>query len=152
MHAAAAVIEEIGRRAVARDGAGCHAQMYAGGVLLKHGNAASNVQAMAERVRLQAFGVTEPTSRSDDVSLRAAATPTAMAMSSARSCGPARRGAFDDVAAGWRQSQPWPANSIFSSICAQMKGDGCRHYSANRPMMNHAAANVVRTCGFPPTP
>jgi len=76
MHAAAAIMEEI--QASGCNGAGCHAQMYTMGTLLRHGNAAQKqryLPAIARgELRLQAFGVTEPTSGSDTLSLRTAAT------------------------------------------------------------------------------
>jgi acyl-CoA dehydrogenase len=72
---AAAILEEI--HACGGNGAACHAQMYTMGTLLRHG---SNEQkqrwlpAIARgELRLQAFGVTEPTSGSDMASLRTTA-------------------------------------------------------------------------------
>jgi len=76
MHAAAAIMEEI--QASGCNGAACHAQMYTMGTLLRHGNAAQKqryLPAIARgELRLQAFGVTEPTSGSDTLSLRTMAT------------------------------------------------------------------------------
>src|SRR6478672_11140223 len=64
MTAAAAIMEEI--HASGCNGAACHAQMYTMGTLLRHGSAAQKkkyLPAIAEgKQRLQAFGVTEPTS------------------------------------------------------------------------------------------
>jgi acyl-CoA dehydrogenase len=72
---AAAIMEEI--HACGCNGAACHAQMYTMGTLLRHG---SDVQkgrwlpAIASgELRLQAFGVTEPTSGTDTLSLRTTA-------------------------------------------------------------------------------
>src|ERR671936_558056 len=75
MTAAAAILEEI--QASGCNGAACHAQMYTMGTLLRHGSAAQKARwlpAIASgELRLQAFGVTEPTSGSDTLSLRTTA-------------------------------------------------------------------------------
>src|SRR5215475_9463649 len=72
MTAAAAIMEEI--QASGCNGAACHAQMYTMGTLLRHGSAAQKARwlpAIASgELRLQAFGVTEPTSGSDTLNLR----------------------------------------------------------------------------------
>lgn len=76
MRAASAIMEEI--HAVGANGAACHAQMYTMGTLLRHGNPAQKqkyLPAIARgELRLQAFGVTEPTSGTDTLSLRTSAT------------------------------------------------------------------------------
>src|ERR1700681_824400 len=63
---AAAILEEI--HACGGNGAACHAQMYTMGTLLRHGSRAQKsrwLPAIARgELRLQAFGVTEPTSGS----------------------------------------------------------------------------------------
>jgi acyl-CoA dehydrogenase len=75
MTAAAAIMEEI--QASGCNGAACHAQMYTMGTLLRHGSAAQKARwlpAIASGdLRLQAFGVTEPTSGSDTLNLRTTA-------------------------------------------------------------------------------
>ncbi len=75
MRAAVAIMEEI--QASGCNGAACHAQMYTMGTLLRHGSAeqkARYLPAIARgELRLQAFGVTEPTSGTDTLSLRTAA-------------------------------------------------------------------------------
>jgi acyl-CoA dehydrogenase len=75
MTAAAAIMEEI--QASGCNGAACHAQMYTMGTLLRHGSAAQKsrwLPAIASgELRLQAFGVTEPTSGSDTLNLRTTA-------------------------------------------------------------------------------
>jgi alkylation response protein AidB-like acyl-CoA dehydrogenase len=72
---AAAVLEEI--HASGGNGAACHAQMYTMGTLLRHGSAAQKARWLPEiaagKLRLQAFGVTEPSSGSDMFSLRTTA-------------------------------------------------------------------------------
>ena len=73
--AAAAVLEEIQRAGC--NGAACHAQMYTMGTVLRHGSDEQKrrwLPAIASgALRLQAFGVTEPTSGTDTTSLRTTA-------------------------------------------------------------------------------
>jgi len=73
--AAAAIMEEV--HAAGANGAACHAQMYTMGTILRHGSPEQK-QAYLPRIatgelRLQAFGVTEPTSGTDTLSLRTTA-------------------------------------------------------------------------------
>jgi acyl-CoA dehydrogenase len=72
---ACAVLEEI--HASGGNGAGCHAQMYTMGVLLRHGSEAQKKAYLpriaAGELRLQAFGVTEPTSGTDTTRIRTTA-------------------------------------------------------------------------------
>jgi alkylation response protein AidB-like acyl-CoA dehydrogenase len=76
MVAASAIMEEI--HAAGCNGAACHAQMYTMGTVLRHGSDAQKQQylpAIAKgELRLQAFGVTEPTSGTDTLALRTTAT------------------------------------------------------------------------------
>jgi alkylation response protein AidB-like acyl-CoA dehydrogenase len=73
--AAAAILEEV--HASGGNGAACHAQMYMMGTILRHGSVAQKeayLPAIASGdLRLQAFGVTEPTSGTDTLSLRTTA-------------------------------------------------------------------------------
>jgi len=73
--AAAAILEEIQRSGA--NGGACHAQMYTMGTLLRHGSAEQKSkwlpQIASGDIRLQAFGVTEPTSGTDTLSLRTTA-------------------------------------------------------------------------------
>jgi acyl-CoA dehydrogenase len=75
IRAAAAIVEEI--HAAGCNGAACHAQIYTMGTLLRHGSAAQKKQYLpgiaSGKLRLQAFGVTEPTSGTDTLSLRTTA-------------------------------------------------------------------------------
>jgi len=75
MTAAAAIMEEIQKSGC--NGAPCHAQMYTMGTILRHGSSAQKARwlpAIAKgELRLQAFGVTEPTSGTDTLSLRTTA-------------------------------------------------------------------------------
>jgi alkylation response protein AidB-like acyl-CoA dehydrogenase len=75
MRAAAAIMEEI--HAAGCNGAACHAQMYTMGTILRHGSAEQKKKYLPGiargELRLQAFGVTEPTSGTDTLSLRTTA-------------------------------------------------------------------------------
>ncbi len=75
MTAAAAIMEEI--HASGCNGAACHAQMYTMGTLLRHGSPEQKQKYLPGiargELRLQAFGVTEPTSGTDTLSLRTTA-------------------------------------------------------------------------------
>ena len=75
MSAATAIMEEI--HASGCNGAACHAQMYTMGTVLRHGNAGQKQKYLpgiaGGTLRLQAFGVTEPTSGTDTLSLRTTA-------------------------------------------------------------------------------
>jgi alkylation response protein AidB-like acyl-CoA dehydrogenase len=75
MNAAAAIMEEI--QASGCNGAACHAQMYTMGTVLRHGSAEQKERYLPGiargELRLQAFGVTEPTSGTDTLSLRTTA-------------------------------------------------------------------------------
>ncbi|MET3579847.1 alkylation response protein AidB-like acyl-CoA dehydrogenase [Mesorhizobium robiniae] len=72
LSAAAAVLEEIQRSGC--NGAACHAQMYVMGTVLRHGNESQKQRYLPQiasgELRLQAFGVTEPTSGTDTTSIR----------------------------------------------------------------------------------
>src|SRR5215470_9037999 len=72
MTAAAAIMEEI--QAAGCNGAGCHAQMYTMGTLLRHGLPEQKARWLPKiasgELRLQAFGVTEPSAGTDTLSLR----------------------------------------------------------------------------------
>jgi alkylation response protein AidB-like acyl-CoA dehydrogenase len=71
LSAAVAILEEIHRAGC--NGGAAHAQMYTMGTLLRHGSEAQKARWLpgiaSGALRLQAFGVTEPTSGSDTLSL-----------------------------------------------------------------------------------
>jgi acyl-CoA dehydrogenase len=71
LSAAAAILEEV--QAAGCNGAACHAQMYMMGTLLRHGSAAQKQKYLPEiatgKIRLQAFGVTEPASGTDTLNI-----------------------------------------------------------------------------------
>ena len=77
LSAAAAVLEEMQRAGC--NGGACHAQMYTMGTLLRHGSAAQKAEYLPRiasgELRLQAFGVTEPSSGTDTGALKTTARP-----------------------------------------------------------------------------
>ncbi|WP_424973997.1 acyl-CoA dehydrogenase family protein [Dinoroseobacter sp. S124A] len=76
--AAGAVLETIHERGA--NAAACHAQMYTMGTVLKHGSDAQKARYLpgiaSGELRLQAFGVTEPTTGSDTTQLKTRAEKT----------------------------------------------------------------------------
>ena len=72
LRAASVILEEIHR--CGANGAACHAQMYIMGSLLKHGSKELKNEYLPQiakgKLRLQAFGVTEPSSGSDTLSIK----------------------------------------------------------------------------------
>jgi alkylation response protein AidB-like acyl-CoA dehydrogenase len=75
LSAAAAILEEVQRAGC--NGGACHAQMYTMGTLLRHGSEEQKAKWLPRiasgELRLQAFGVTEPTSGTDTSSLKTVA-------------------------------------------------------------------------------
>jgi alkylation response protein AidB-like acyl-CoA dehydrogenase len=75
LSAAAAILEEIHRSG--GNAAACHAQMYTMGTVLRHGTEAQKRTYLPDiasgALRLQAFGVTEPTSGTDTLSIKTTA-------------------------------------------------------------------------------
>ena len=75
LKAACAILEEIHMNGC--NAGACHAQMYTMGTILKHGSPQQKEawlpKIAAGEIRLQAFGVTEPTSGSDTLSLQTTA-------------------------------------------------------------------------------
>jgi alkylation response protein AidB-like acyl-CoA dehydrogenase len=75
LRAAAAILEEIHESG--GNGAACHAQMYTMGTLLRHGSEEQKRRWLPEiaagRLRLQAFGVTEPGAGTDTTAIRTTA-------------------------------------------------------------------------------
>ena len=73
--AAAAILEEIQRQGC--NGGAVHAQMYIMGTVLRHGSDAQKTEYLPKiatgELRLQAFGVTEPSSGTDTLSLKTTA-------------------------------------------------------------------------------
>src|SRR6201987_1045279 len=72
LSAAAGILEEIQRAGC--NGGGCHAQIYTTGTVLRHGSREQKAKWLPKiatgELRLQAFGVTEPTSGTDTSSLK----------------------------------------------------------------------------------
>ncbi|MCP4327101.1 MAG: acyl-CoA/acyl-ACP dehydrogenase [Alphaproteobacteria bacterium] len=75
LRAASAILEEIHKSG--GNSAACHAQMYIMGTILRHGSEAQKQDWLPRiasgELRLQAFGVSEPTSGTDTLSLRTTA-------------------------------------------------------------------------------
>jgi acyl-CoA dehydrogenase len=75
LRAAAAILEEIQRSG--GNGGACHAQMYIMGTLLRHGSPEQKAEYLPKiasgELRLQAFGVTEPSAGTDTTSIRTTA-------------------------------------------------------------------------------
>ena len=75
IQAASAILEEIHKAGA--NAAACHAQMYMMGTLLRHGSATQKQTYLPKiasgELRLQAFGVTEPTSGTDTAALKTTA-------------------------------------------------------------------------------
>ena len=75
LDAAAVIMEEI--QSSGANGASCHAQMYIMNTLLRYGSEAQKAEYLPKiasgELRLQAFGVSEPTSGTDTLSLRTVA-------------------------------------------------------------------------------
>ena len=75
LSAAAAILEEIHKSGA--NAAACHAQMYMMGTILRHGSDAQKQaylpQVASGALRLQAFGVTEPTSGTDTAAIKTTA-------------------------------------------------------------------------------
>ena len=75
LKAACAILEEIHKSGC--NAGACHAQMYTMGTVLKHGSPAQKADWLPKvasgEIRLQAFGVTEPTSGTDTLSLQTTA-------------------------------------------------------------------------------
>jgi acyl-CoA dehydrogenase len=73
--AAAAILEEVQKSGC--NGAACHAQMYIMGTLLRHGSPAQKAEWLPKiasgAIRLQAFGVTEPSAGTDTTAIRTTA-------------------------------------------------------------------------------
>ncbi|HXY99766.1 MAG TPA: acyl-CoA dehydrogenase family protein [Stellaceae bacterium] len=73
--AAAAILEEVHKNGC--NGAACHAQMYIMGTLLRHGSPQQKAQWLPRiasgELRLQAFGVTEPSAGTDTTAIRTTA-------------------------------------------------------------------------------
>ena len=78
LRAASVILEEV--HASGCNAAACHAQMYIMGTLLRHGSEEQKLNYLpkiaAGELRLQAFGVTEPTTGTDTTKLKTRAVKT----------------------------------------------------------------------------
>lgn len=82
---ASVILEEINRSGA--NGGACHAQMYTMGTVLRHGSESQKREYLPRiargELRLQAFGVSEPTTGSDTTQMKTTATRRATPTSSA---------------------------------------------------------------------
>ena len=149
LSAAAAIMEEI--HASGCNGAACHAQMYTMGTLLRHGSEAQKeryLPAIAKgELRLQAFGVTEPTSGTDTLNLRTTAVRDGDALRRQRpeDLDLARRAFRSDAAS--RAHHPARAGEIAHRRAFGIFGRHARRPKASpirpiRTMMNHATTEI----------
>ncbi len=151
LSAAAAILEEI-QRAGCNAGA-CHAQMYIMGTLLRHGSDAQKQHYLPQiatgELRLQAFGVTEPTSGTDTTSLKTTARARGRPLRRQRpeDLDQPRRAFRPDAAArphhaarAGGASAPTACRSS-SSTCARRCGNGLT-IRPIRTMMNHTTTEV----------
>ena len=119
LSAAAAILEEVQRAGC--NGGACHAQMYIMGALLRHGNEAQKQRFLpkiaAGELRLQAFGITEPTSGTDTSSIKTTAVRAATAMwSTARRSG--HRGPSTPISCCcWRGRRPRSRSRSAPTAC-----------------------------------
>ena len=147
MRAAAAILEEI--HAPAATARACHAQMYTMGTLLRHGTTEQKQRYLPDiargELRLQAFGVTEPTPAPTRRSLRTTARARRRPLRRQRpeDLDLARRAFRPDAAAGAHhaarrgaRSAPTASRSSWST-CARRAGSGLT-IRPIRTMMNHA--------------
>jgi acyl-CoA dehydrogenase len=145
---ASIILEEINRSG--GNAGACHAQMYTMGTLLRHGSDAQKREYLpkiaAGELRLQAFGVTEPTTGSDTTQLKTTARRKGDATSSAARSLDLARGALRSAAArrphdADRQVKKRTEGCRFCSSTAE----GGRHGLTIRPirtMMNHATTEL----------
>ena len=147
---AAAIMEEIQKSGC--NGAACHAQMYTMGTVLRHGSEdqkrATLPKIATGELRLQAFGVTEPTSGTDTSRIRTTATRegngyrlngqkvwTSRAEHSDLMLLLARTAPRDQAA------KPLDGMSVFLVDMRAAKGNGLT-IKPIRAMINHAATEV----------
>ena len=150
LRAAAVILETI--HAAGCSAAACHAQMYTMGTVLRHGSEAQKqayLPAIAKgELRLQAFGVTEPTSGTDTTRLRTRAVRegdhyrvngqkiwTSRALHSDLMLLLARTSAREDV------EKPSQGLSVFLIDLRELKGNGIEIRPIDT-MINHNTTEV----------
>ncbi len=151
LSAAAAIMEEI--QLSGCNGGACHAQMYTMGVLLRHGSEEQR-QTWLPRIasgelRLQAFGVTEPTSGTDTTSLKTFAKREGDHYVVNGQKIWTSRAEYSDLmillARTTRRSRPPSAptdSRCSSSTCSKRRRAGGLTIRPIRTMMNHATTEV----------
>ena len=131
--AAAAIVEEI--HAAGCNGAACHAQMYTMGTILRHGSPEQKQTYLPKiasgELRLQAFGVTEPTSGTDTLGLRTTAK---------------REGNDHYVING---QKIWTSRAEHSDLMLLLARTAPKGRSRNAPTVCRSS---LWTCGLPPAP
>ncbi len=154
LSAAAAILEEI-QRAGCNSG-GCHAQMYTMGAVLRHGNDAQKAKYLPKvatgELRLQAFGVTEPTSGTDTLlaeDLRAPRGATPLVVNGQKIW--TSRAEHSDLMVLLARTTPkdeakkrTDGLSVFIVDMREVKGNGLE-IRPIRTMMNHATTEVFFT-------
>ena len=148
--AASAILEEIHRSGA--NAAACHAQMYMMGTLLRHGSDAQKRMYLPKiasgELRLQAFGVTEPTSGSDTAALKTTAKKDGDAyIVNGQKVWTSRAEHSDVMLLLARTAQPAPGAKRHEGLSVLMVDmrDAVGHGLTIRPiraMINHATTEV----------
>ena len=148
--AAAAILEEIHKSG--GNAAACHAQMYMMGTVLRHGSEEQKRRVLPEiargALRLQAFGVTEPTSGSDTAALQTTARREGEQWVINGQKVWTSRAEHSDLMLVLARTSPAPANgkrheglSIFLIDMREARGNGLT-IRPIRTMLNHATTEV----------
>ena len=153
--AATAILEEIQKSGC--NAAACHAQMYTMGTLLKHGSAEQKAALAAGAsppgsLRLQAFGVTEPTSGTDTLSLATTARREGEALHRVNGQKVwTSRAEHSDLMVLLARTTPKESRSrrkgegllgLFLVDLREARRQGRHHSNRSAAMMNHAATEV----------
>jgi acyl-CoA dehydrogenase len=149
--AASVILEEI--NASGGNAAACHAQMYTMGTILRHGSEAQKQRLLPRiasgELRLQAFGVTEPTAGSDTTSLQTTATRMDGGWSISGQKIWTSRAEHSDLMLLLARTTPADAvakrTEGLSTFLVDMKravGDGTMTIRPIRTLMNHATTEI----------
>ena len=146
----AAILEEIQMQGC--NGGACHAQMYIMGALLRHGSDAQKAQYLPKiasgEMRLQAFGVTEPSSGTDTTSIKTFARREGDHYVVNGQKGWTSRAEYSDLMLLLARTTPkdkvtkrTDGPSVFIVDMIQAKADGMS-IKPIRTMMNHSSTEV----------
>jgi acyl-CoA dehydrogenase len=149
--AASVILEEI--NAAGCNAGACHAQMYTMGTILRHGSEAQKQRLLPRiasgELRLQAFGVTEPTAGSDTTSLQTTATRMDGGWSISGQKIWTSRAEHSDLMLLLARTTPADAvakrTEGLSTFLVDMKravGDGTMTIRPIRTLMNHATTEI----------